>query len=473
MPIFYDPKDALNYVSHMERETEGVKCTITTTVMGEYKVICQFLDHGAAITPREIPPPTPVKFQQEKLIEHHIPNMVNLPPLYPYQEDAVRQALQDRHIIIEIPTGRGKTRIAMEIIQKARQPAIVIVPTILLMEQWQRAFRNAGLSTTSVSGSGVTFSHITVITYASATKYIPELVKYPVVVFDEVHHLFSPEYQKIVLGLKDAITPYLIGLTATVREFGEAKELQDQLFPNRFSRTITSFQENAETSVPIELTEQGIRMTDEEEEEYEKYTDAIRNALRRFGDIAGIQRAMSAQIPDTRKLAMLGMSAIARRKQLLSGITPKLDEAVRIINNNPGQFIVFAESIDSATYIHNSLVRMKVPSMLVHSNLKSDRLARERIMNDLRSRKARVLVGVISISEGIDLPDLSQAIIISPSVAGRRLYVQRLGRILRHRAGKRAHLWVLYAIGTIEERNLQKIRDLVGDGAMPASGRLF
>lgn len=464
MPIFTSAKEALDYVD--AHETEGVKCMITTTVFGEYKVLCSIFTPSEPVIAREKVTPIPIPVKQEKIIEHGALSL-RLKELYGYQEDAVTQALRDRHITIEIPTGKGKTNVALAIINRLKQPAIILVPTLILMEQWIHAITMAGGSATSVSGTGVKFSPLTVITYASATRYINEIAKYHVVVFDEVHHLFAPEYRKIILALREAGTDYLIGLTATAREFGEEKELQDKLFPNRFVRTMASFQQNAETSVPIELTEQGVQMTEEETEKYDGYTDNIRNALRRFGDIAGIQRGMKSEFPELRKQATLGMSSIARRKVLLSEMTPKMDEAVRIIRDNTGQIIVFAESIESAEYIHNSLLQLGVSSALIHSNLKSNRLIRERIMNDLKSGKTRVLVGVISISEGIDLPDLSQAIILSPSVAGRRQYVQRLGRILRHKTGKRAHLWVLYASGTVEERNLVKIRNIVGLGGLP------
>ena len=460
MPIFTNAQEALDYVSMTERE--GIKCEIRTTVFGEYNVICKF-PQGTVV---EIPVKPVVKqvvtvTQKQNVLQEHNPMNLSLPAPYDYQEDAVRQALTDRHIIIEIPTGKGKTNIGLEIINRLKMPALIIVPTILLLEQWNRDIRNAGGSATTVSGASVKFSAVTVITYASALKYLDEITKYGLVIFDEVHHLFSSEYRKIVFALLDANVPYLVGLTATVREFGTEKELQDRLFPNRFVRTMAQFQEHAETAVPIELVEQGVQMTDEESEDYEAYTDTIRNALKRFGDISGIQKAMRSPNPENRKYAMAGLSSIAKRKQLLSEMTPKLEEAVRIIRENQGQFIVFAESITSAEYIHNSLLRLGVPSILIHSNLKTDRIARERIMNDLKSGRARVLVGVISISEGINLPDMNQGIILSPSVAGRRQYVQRLGRILRYRPGKRAKLWVLFAMGTVEERNLNIIRNLV------------
>lgn len=459
MPVFLNAQEALDYVS--ATETEGIRCEIKTTVFGEYNVICRFLNGMIAEPPVRPAVKQVIETGSQNVLLKHNPLNMNLPAPYDYQEDAVKQALTDKHIIIEIPTGKGKTNIGLEIINRLKMPTLIIVPTILLLEQWVRAIAVAGGSATSVSGAAVKFSPLTVITYASALKYLDEIKKYHVVVFDEVHHLFASEYRKIVLALLEAHVPYLIGLTATVREFGEEKELQDRLFPNRFVRTMGEFQ-RGERAVPIDLVEQGVDMTEDEMQKYEDYTDTIRNALKRFGDLSGVQKAMSSQFPDTRRMAMSAMSAIAKRKQLLSEMIPKLEEAVRIINSTPGQFIVFAESIASAEYIHNSLLKLGVSSILIHSNLKTDKFVRERIMNDLKSGHARVLVGVISISEGIDIPDLGQAIIISPSVAGRRQYVQRLGRILRYRPGKSAKLWVLYAKGTVEEKNLNKIRDIVG-----------
>jgi superfamily II DNA or RNA helicase len=55
------------------------------------------------------------------------------------------------------------------------------------------------------------------------------------------------------------------------------------------------------------------------------------------------------------------------------------------------------------------------------------------------------------LDEGIDVPDASVAIIISGTGSSRE-YIQRLGRILRKREGKRARLIELVTRDTVETR---------------------
>ena len=55
------------------------------------------------------------------------------------------------------------------------------------------------------------------------------------------------------------------------------------------------------------------------------------------------------------------------------------------------------------------------------------------------------------LDEGIDVPDASVAFIISGTGSSRE-YIQRLGRILRKRKGKKAKLIELVARDTLESR---------------------
>jgi superfamily II DNA or RNA helicase len=53
------------------------------------------------------------------------------------------------------------------------------------------------------------------------------------------------------------------------------------------------------------------------------------------------------------------------------------------------------------------------------------------------------------LNEGVDVPDARVGVVVSGS-GGVREHVQRLGRILRHRPGKRAVLYELVSKGTSE-----------------------
>ena len=112
---------------------------------------------------------------------------------------------------IVLPTGSGKTAIAIKAIEKANTSTLVVVPTIDLMEQWTIALKNhlVGLNddmktaTDTISntisrtikigrlgGGEDDMQSITVSTYDSAYLKAPIIGnKFGLVIFDEVHHL--------------------------------------------------------------------------------------------------------------------------------------------------------------------------------------------------------------------------------------------------------------------------------------------
>ena len=62
------------------------------------------------------------------------------------------------------------------------------------------------------------------------------------------------------------------------------------------------------------------------------------------------------------------------------------------------------------------------------------------------------------LNEGVDIPDANVAVVVSGSASVRE-HVQRLGRILRARAGKRALLYELVTANTAETFTSARRRD--------------
>ena len=84
--------------------------------------------------------------------------------------------------------------------------------------------------------------------------------------------------------------------------------------------------------------------------------------------------------------------------------------------------------------------------------------------SDILARFARGEYAAIATSkvlnEGVDIPDANVAIVMSGSGSVRE-HVQRLGRILRKRDGKRAILYELVTGGTSESMTSMRRRDHV------------
>src|SRR5216683_4022978 len=81
-----------------------------------------------------------------------------------------------RRGVIVLPTGAGKTVIAMKAIELVNQPAVVIVPTLDLLEQWRKRMQEEfGIEVGVYGGGESTVNAVTVCTYDSAYLRAAEL----------------------------------------------------------------------------------------------------------------------------------------------------------------------------------------------------------------------------------------------------------------------------------------------------------
>ena len=134
-----------------------------------------------------------------------------------YQQNAL-SAWQDndRQGSVVLPTGSGKTFLAVQAVADAGVGTLVVVPTIDLMNQWYSTLTNAfgdqlpdGVGV--LGGGSHNIADITVTTYDSAYRYINEYGdQFGLLVVDRVHHLPAPTYQQIP---EMTIAPYRLGLT--------------------------------------------------------------------------------------------------------------------------------------------------------------------------------------------------------------------------------------------------------------------
>ena len=154
--------------------------------------------------------------------------------------DYQRQAMQNwekasmKGCVI-LPTGAGKTALGIKAIQSVNASALVVVPTIDLMEQWAENISRylltdnvdnqnpQGIPVGRLGGGEDDLQAITIATYDSA--YIRASTignQFKLVIFDEVHHLPAPGYRSIAEQL---VAPCRLGLTATIEREDELHEL--------------------------------------------------------------------------------------------------------------------------------------------------------------------------------------------------------------------------------------------------------
>lgn len=167
----------------------------------------------------------------------------NLPELRPYQKEALKAALEYKRGIIHWATGSGKTIEIAAIIFHTAIPALIMVPTLQLLDQTYDSFKT--WSTVSVGKIGDNIFEPADITIATAqtlnsrfdTIEVQELLKsIRVIILDEIHHIninqnkFENTWYKIAMAT-DAY--FRFGMTATPGNEGsiERKMLEFAIGP--------------------------------------------------------------------------------------------------------------------------------------------------------------------------------------------------------------------------------------------------
>ena len=366
-----------------------------------------------------------------------------------YQQEALSAwQSNDRRGTVVLPTGSGKTFLAVQAIADAGVSTLVVVPTIDLMNQWHATLTNAfgdqlpdGIGV--LGGGSHNVTNITVTTYDSAYRYINEYGdQFGLLVVDEVHHLPAPTYQQIP---EMTIAPYRLGLTATYeRADGQHEELEDLLGTVVYREAVDELagdylSEYETIHLQIELTPDEREEYDEEYQIYRDYVDSHEFDLWKERGYQEFLKRTSYDPQGRRALI-----AKQRAEQIARTATKKLDTLDNLLKRHyDDRAIIFTANNDFAYDISQEFV---VPC-ITHQTETDERTA---ILERFRTGEYSMLVTSQVLDEGIDVPAANVGIIQSGS-ASKRQYAQRLGRILRPTDDRQpARLYEIIAEDTVE-----------------------
>ncbi len=358
---------------------------------------------------------------------HFVPSVAIEPRDY---QQAALEAWNDhdRRGSVVLPTGSGKTFLAVQAIADAGVSTLVVVPTIDLMNQWHATLTNAFgdqlPNEVGVLGGGShNVAELTVTTYDSAYRYINEYGdQFGLLVVDEVHHLPAPTYKQIP---EMTIAPYRLGLTATYeRADGQHEELEDLIGPVVYEENVDELageylSEYETIHLKVELTPEEREQYDEE---YQIYRDYVDNHDFDIWKERGYQEFLkrSSYDPQGRR----ALVAKQRAEEIARTAEKKLDTLDNLLKRHyDDRTIIFTANNDFAYDISQEFV---VPC-ITHQTETNERTE---ILERFRTGEYSMLVTSQVLDEGIDVPAANVGIILSGS-ASKRQYAQRLGRILR------------------------------------------
>ena len=129
---------------------------------------------------------------------------------------------------VSLPTGAGKTILAVMAIARLRRPALVLVPTIELLTQWcsvlERFFQ---VKVGMLGGGSREILPLTVSTYDSAVLQMEFIGnRFAFLIADECHHLPGAGYQ---LAAAMSIAPFRLALSATLEMEPERQNILHDL----------------------------------------------------------------------------------------------------------------------------------------------------------------------------------------------------------------------------------------------------
>jgi superfamily II DNA or RNA helicase len=381
------------------------------------------------------------------------PRAVERQAPFPYQAEALEagERAQGRGVVV-LPTGSGKTFVATMAMDRRPRSTLCVVPTLDLLNQWYDLLRAAFDQPIGIVGGGYhEVADITVTTYDSAHIHMERLGnRFGLVVFDECHHLPSESY---ALAARACLAPFRLGLTATPEraDGGEAR-YAELVGPVVFRRDIDELSGDYLSSYETQRIEVGL--TDGEREEYDRqraeYLAFVRKHRIRMGSPHGWQDfiMLSARSEEGRR----AHGAYRRQRQLALCASRKLDVLERLLHaHRRDRTIVFTE--DNAT-VYQIALRYLLPAITHQTHVKE----RSRILQALNAGELNAVVTSKVLNEGVNVPEANVAIVLSGSGSVRE-HVQRLGRILRKRADKRAILYELVSASTSEQNVSDRRRE--------------
>jgi superfamily II DNA or RNA helicase len=371
----------------------------------------------------------------------------------PFQQGALAKWKEAKHRgVVVLPTGAGKSLVALLAIADRQRGALVVAPTLDLVRQWHTLLSTSFACPIGTVGGGEhTLLPLTVTTYDSAYLHMEHWGnRFGLVVFDECHHLPGESY---ALTARLCLAPFRLGLTATPERADGRDSLYDELIgPIVYHKQIDELA--GQYLADYETRRIVLQLTEAERTEYDSMRQVYLSFIRKNGIQMSGPAGFSEFIKRSGRSAegRQAMFAYRRQRTLAFAATGKLNTLDELLNRHrQDRTIVFTQ--DNAT-VYEVSRRFLVPAITHQTKIKE----RSDILAGFDEGRYRVIVTSRVLNEGVDVPSANVAIVLSGSGSVME-HVQRLGRILRKQADKRAILYELVSGDTTESNTSERRRE--------------
>ena len=359
--------------------------------------------------------------------------------LRPYQEEAATSAREtwktDRSALVVLPTGCGKTIMALSIAAAAREKNFRVLwlahrqelltqPAKAFDAVWPELAADSGIvqANRNDADAGTVFASIDTVRNPSRLDEILGHGSPMLVVCDEAHHSMAKSWQN-VLGRIDESTekkPYRLGLTATP-ERTDGKHL-GKMWQVAYSYSM------------LDAIDEGYLVPINSVTEYLEGLD--------LSEVAGTGDYNAEELGR----ALLKASVV--------------EHTVEALNRNAKgrKVLLFTATVEQAQLTSDALTSAGWRSAWVSGETSADR--RKEILSAFEAGHLDAICNCAVLTEGTDLP-IADCIVVARPTRSKPLYIQMVGRGVRLAPGKDDCL-VIDLAGATEEHDLIQAPVLVG-----------
>jgi superfamily II DNA or RNA helicase len=342
-----------------------------------------------------------------------------------------------------LPTGSGKTQVALAALAASGVRTLCLVPTRVLLEQWASVLRTAYRGPIGYLGDGRRdLEAVTVSTFESAYRLMPRIgAQFELLVVDEAHHFGTGMRDE---ALEMSIAPQRLGLTATPPAEPARSRLAELIGPIVYQLGIADLAGTWLADFDLLVVHLGL--TREERARYDADRGIFAEVNRRFRRLdphASWQEFVSAACQSAEGRAAL--RAWRRNRRLLQFTDAKASAVGALLERHRDARVLIFTADNQAAY---AIAR---EHLVMPMTCDISRAEREAALSAFRAGTLRSLVSSRVLNEGIDVPDADVAIVVG-GAQGEREHVQRIGRLLRPVPGKRALIYELITLATSEVR---------------------
>jgi len=431
---------------------------------------------------------------------------VSLPGIFPrsYQEEAIDAwEKNDRRGILDMATGTGKTVVALTAITHCADVGFIIIgaPTNPLVSQWLGELdKLEGIRPPiEISGNNPKWSEellprlrlaatdgsrgrpfVFVGTYKSLSgdrfqSILDEVLpagNLGLIVADEVHNVGAPTYQRLLCPHFS----YRLGLTATLERAYD--EQGTQAIEDYFEGVVYKLGIDKAVGSILCRYRYDVHFVDLDEDEFAEYQRLSVQVASLMGKPVSADSQEILPGHSDRLSTLLN-----KRARIVKLAQAKLDLLAKLVTQIPiSKCLTYCADIEQLRAVQRILADAGI-SHLPYTSEESP-FARQTALDQLRRNDIEVVIAVKCLDEGIDVPQVHQAILLASSTSERE-FVQRRGRILRKAEDKRyAHLIDIFTVPprryhenppTLLFNELKRARILAraADNRFEAENRLF